>query len=626
MLAFSVSSQANDMTLYFDTDGQLPDAENAGLTRVSSNGMDDEVAGGLWKGNPDDIDDGVLYYYGDNPALASSDTNLPVSINVRTRLLASCIDAPTEYYYTMRGPHGSIYLVFYYDANDPDESKIGGRHQNGSYMYRYLPPGKTLGEFHNYAVTFHPAEGAGSAPARLWVDGEYVGDTYVHFGVNSNTGYVEFGDSATSPGSIMWETEWVRFGLDENVYTTEPVDAVDASTFGFAPGDATSALQAAIDTGARRVIVPNMGTDWLVSTIMLTMSNQDIILEEGANITGKAGASFLFSTKDAAISLSNFKMIGSGNVLTNSNGHVFGLYSPYHVTVSGMTITDAGIDGVYIGQNPFRSGLVTHNITLQDVVIDNATRNGISIITADKLLIDNCIIINTSGASPQSGIDFEPNNESNYLTDCVVRNTISSYNVNQSVVLQLDHLSEANRNAATITIENCTFVGGGGGAGMWVTLGLPGLVVKDNLFVNNHNFGVLQTSGTAPPATEVTYSAFWGVTPVGGDAMTGAGTVTGIEPLFASHDINDYYYMYLSPDCSTAITEGASDNSSMGARPVGPGCADIPDGDFNSDCYVNLVDFSLLAIDWSPDWDDWLTLAEHWSSCTDPAAPCNFNP
>ncbi len=82
--------------------------------------------------------------------------------------------------------------------------------------------------------------------------------------------------------------------------------------------------------------------------------------------------------------------------------------------------------------------------------------------------------------------------------------------------------------------------------------------------------------------------------------------------------------MYLAPSCPITITEGASDSSYMGARPVGQGCADIPDGDFNGDCYVDLVDLSVLAIGWSPDWDDLLILAEDWLSCTDPAAPCNY--
>jgi len=62
----------------------------------------------------------------------------------------------------------------------------------------------------------------------------------------------------------------------------------NAAWWGFDPEDATDGLQAAIDSGARRLIVPKMRSDWVVRPIKLT-SNQEIVFERGTVISDKSG-------------------------------------------------------------------------------------------------------------------------------------------------------------------------------------------------------------------------------------------------------------------------------------------------------------------------------------------------
>ena len=77
---------AGDVTLNFNTDGVLPDAEalavdpGSTVTRYDYKGMDDEVVGGLWKSKPWTDPGGYVGYYGDLPTLATSDTSSLVSI------------------------------------------------------------------------------------------------------------------------------------------------------------------------------------------------------------------------------------------------------------------------------------------------------------------------------------------------------------------------------------------------------------------------------------------------------------------------------------------------------------------------------------------------------------------
>ena len=54
---------------------------------------------------------------------------------------------------------------------------------------------------------------------------------------------------------------------------------------GFNPADSTSALQAAVDSGADRVVVRNMGADWVVNQSILLQSAQEIFFEPGVVIS-----------------------------------------------------------------------------------------------------------------------------------------------------------------------------------------------------------------------------------------------------------------------------------------------------------------------------------------------------
>ena len=61
-------------------------------------------------------------------------------------------------------------------------------------------------------------------------------------------------------------------------------------------------------------------------------------------------------------------------------------------------------------------------MVIRDVVCDRNYRQGISVITAENLLIENCLLKNTAGTAPAAGIDFEPNHASERLVNCVMRN------------------------------------------------------------------------------------------------------------------------------------------------------------------------------------------------------------
>lgn len=376
------------------------------------------------------------------------------------------------------------------------------------------------------------------------------------------------------------------------------LDASQVPGHPFHPADATDALQSALDTFSPKIWVPAMGTDWLVRPITLR-SNQEILFESGVVVNAKPGSlAFEDGQLFVASGISNACLIGYGATLRmqkedylnppySPGEHRHGLlcYDCRDIEIVGLTVEDTGGDGIYIG------GISTNgfceNALIKDVTVKNAYRNGISVISAQDLLIDNAVVVNTSGTSPQEGIDFEPDFSAQRLVNVVVRNSVIAYNNWSGISFPTSGLlGNGGVQGIPITgsIENVTIVGngfdpwGGGGTsemfgdGLYMKWHLDGVEVKDCLFVDNAQWGFEVDGFWIGYLQEADYSAFWSndAGPVGRQAGLGTGSVTNVQPVFASTDVDDPFFMYLAGTTSTAITQGASDGGYMGARPVVP--------------------------------------------------------
>ncbi len=87
------------------------------------------------------------------------------------------------------------------------------------------------------------------------------------------------------PGRKAWNSKDLQ--VVEDVRTGKRTTA-SAAWWGCEEEDHTAALQAAIRSGARRVIVPNIGRPWVIEPIQLE-SNQEIVFEKGVVIEARPG-------------------------------------------------------------------------------------------------------------------------------------------------------------------------------------------------------------------------------------------------------------------------------------------------------------------------------------------------
>jgi len=240
----------------------------------------------------------------------------------------------------------------------------------------------------------------------------------------------------------------------------------NAAWWGFDEADATDAIQSALNSGARRVVIPNMGKDWIVRPIRLR-GNQEIVFEPGVVVTAKKGE---FKSKTDCL----FRAVGQSNITLRGYGATLRMQKPDYttdayekaewrhglsflscndVTVLGLIIRDTGGDGIYIGQErgaqPFCKG-----VQISNVICDNNHRQGISVISAENLLIENTILKNTNGTAPQDGIDLEPNNPTERLANCVLRNCVMENNLGAGIGLYLKYLSAQSADVS-MRFENC---------------------------------------------------------------------------------------------------------------------------------------------------------------------------
>ena len=137
-----------------------------------------------------------------------------------------------------------------------------------------------------------------------------------------------------------------------------------------------------------------MEDDWIVKPIMMTTSDQEILFESGVVLMAKSGE--FLGTNDSL-----FTVINCSNVTISGYGASFKMrkndytQAPYpkgewrtgvkllgvnNVTVKGLNISYTGGGGIYV--SGMSSSDYSQNVVIKDVLVDNAYRNGISIISA----------------------------------------------------------------------------------------------------------------------------------------------------------------------------------------------------------------------------------------------------
>jgi len=245
--------------------------------------------------------------------------------------------------------------------------------------------------------------------------------------------------------------------------------AAHAHFWGFDPEDATAALRAAIASGAPAVVLDNTGAPWIADKIELA-GDQEVVFERGVVVRAKRGA---FRGKGDSLFTAarkrNVTLTGPGARIEMHRSdytqppyekaewrHTLSILSCANVRVRGLTFADSGGDGIYLGVAA--QGGANSNVHIADVTCERNHRQGISVISAENLLIERCILRETGGTAPMAGIDFEPNHPTESLIGCVMRDCTAAHNRGVGFDFYLGAL-RATSAPVSIRLERCRSIG-----------------------------------------------------------------------------------------------------------------------------------------------------------------------
>ncbi|MHC5061000.1 MAG: right-handed parallel beta-helix repeat-containing protein [Planctomycetota bacterium] len=232
----------------------------------------------------------------------------------------------------------------------------------------------------------------------------------------------------------------------------------NAAWWGFDEVDSTEAIQAAINSGATKVIIPYVGREWIVRPIKLA-NNQEVFFEPGVVVMAKKGefkdkTDCLFSgnglnkvtLKGYGATLRMRKSDYNSSKYTKSeHRHTLIMLGSSDIIILGLRLEKSGGDGIYI---PCK------NVMIKDCICDDNYRQGISVTSADTVIIENCMLKNTKGTLPAAGIDLEVHDSKDVLANIVVSNCISENNSGSGFIASISRLSEKSRDVSILFV-NC---------------------------------------------------------------------------------------------------------------------------------------------------------------------------
>lgn len=112
-----------------------------------------------------------------------------------------------------------------------------------------------------------------------------------------------------------------------------------------------------------------------------------------------------------------------------------------NISINNITIEKMWGDAIYLGT--LKNSNSNSDIYLNNIIMRDNRRQGISIISAQNLYASNLNISNTNGTPPSNGIDIEPNNDKNILKNINFSNIQTSKNKGNGFQISLAKLKSS---------------------------------------------------------------------------------------------------------------------------------------------------------------------------------------
>ncbi|MBP7937546.1 MAG: nucleoside hydrolase, partial [Phycisphaerae bacterium] len=243
------------------------------------------------------------------------------------------------------------------------------------------------------------------------------------------------------------------------------------SWWGFDPNNSTAHLQKAINSKVKRLILDRQASPWITRPLT-GVSDQEIVFEAGTELVALEGAfraksDCLLSFRECEdVVLRGDRVDGAKSThirmrkqdyqsaaYENSEWrHGVAFFGCRNVLVQDLTIKHTGGDGIYLGAGLKHTP--NRQVTIRRVDCNANHRQGISVISAEDLLIEDCQLRHTDGTAPKAGIDFEPNHPADSLVRCVLRRCIAESNAGTGFQICPQYLNSQSK-PISIHLDQC---------------------------------------------------------------------------------------------------------------------------------------------------------------------------
>ena len=247
--------------------------------------------------------------------------------------------------------------------------------------------------------------------------------------------------------------------------------------------DDTSSIQTAF-TSLKNINIPS-GTYMIDGTNPLIPSdNSKITLDNDATLkvitTAQDTYRAIHILNKNNVEISGGTIQGERATHTGSGGEwgvgirIYGTST--NIYIHDITVKDTWGDGITVA--------TSGNVKTEHVHIDNARRNGYSIISVNEFISNDDIIENTGGTNPQAGVDIEPDTASNILTNVVFNNLMTKNNLGGGMLIYL--MAFDNTSSSTnIVINNLYDYGSKYGIKVTKNIHTKGLITIDKPYLES---------------------------------------------------------------------------------------------------------------------------------------------
>lgn len=172
--------------------------------------------------------------------------------------------------------------------------------------------------------------------------------------------------------------------------------------------------------------------------------------------------------------------------LTDKGNWGFGIsiQQSENITIENPRVSLCYGDGIYIGGSKKTSS----NITINNALVDNNRRDGLSITSGENIKINSSIFSNSNGRAPAAGIQIEPNDSTNQIDKIDIINTVTFNNQQTGIMVNLVKLNGDDLKKVNIQIDNHIDDNSNYAMGLWISR-LSKKKITKNLIGNIHITG-----------------------------------------------------------------------------------------------------------------------------------------